>query len=68
MEPITHIYFDWSGTLAKSKSKQTFLYSPSVEEKRATILPGTVKLLKYLTERGYTLGIISNSSNPEPNS
>ena len=64
MESVTHIYFDWSGTLAKPKSKKTFLYGSSVAEKCATLLPDTIKLLKYLTKKGYILGIISNSSKP----
>lgn len=61
---ITHIYFDWSGTLAKRGSKATFVYSKSVAEKCSTLRPGAKGLLKSLVEKGYTLGIISNTSKP----
>jgi HAD superfamily hydrolase (TIGR01662 family) len=61
---ITHIYFDWSGTLAKRGSKATFLYSQTTAEKCATLRPGAKELLQHLKQKGYTLGIISNTSKP----
>ena len=60
---ITHIYFDWSGTIARRHSKATLLNSKSsLREKKATLYSDTIDVLKYLTEKGYKLGIISNSS------
>ena len=61
---ITHIYFDWSGTLAKRGSKATFVYGTSVAEKCATLLPGTKRMLSTLVRRGYTIGLITNTSKP----
>ena len=61
---ITHIYFDWSGTLAKRDSKATFVYGNTVAEKCATLLPGVRRMLSNLIRRGFTLGLISNTSKP----
>ena len=52
---ITHVYFDWSGTLALSgsaacRSKTT---KPFFKE--------TIRVLKFLRGAGYKIGIISNS-------
>ncbi len=61
---ITHIYFDWSGTLAKRGSKATFVYGQTTAEKCATLRPGAKRLLQSLKRKGYTLGLISNTSKP----
>ena len=60
---ITHIYFDWSRTLARQNSKKTFV-DPAVStaEKVATLYADTLTVLKTLISMGYTLGIISNTS------
>jgi FMN phosphatase YigB (HAD superfamily) len=59
---ITHIYFDWSKTLARPKTRDVFI-SPSstMRERMAVLYPDTLSTLDYLCERGYTLGIISNT-------
>jgi HAD superfamily hydrolase (TIGR01662 family) len=58
---ITHIYFDWSGTLAYSGSKSTFI-SGSKNQKLSTLYPDTIPVLRVLRQRGYTLGLITNTS------
>lgn len=60
---ITHIYFDWSGTLAKSGSKK-YLIDGTLAEKRATLYADTLDTLQYLKSRGYKIGLISNTSKP----
>ncbi len=60
---ITHIYFDWSGTLARSGTKKILMDSTK-KEKLATLYADTFELLEYLTKKGYKIGIISNSSKP----
>jgi HAD superfamily hydrolase (TIGR01662 family) len=55
---ITHIYFDWGGTLGKKGQKEEFIYGNS----QKALLPGVKELLQTLTKQGFTLGIISNSS------
>jgi HAD superfamily hydrolase (TIGR01662 family) len=60
---VTHIYFDWSGTLAKSGSKK-YLMDGSLAEKRATLYADTLDTLEYLKSRGYKIGLISNTSKP----
>lgn len=61
---ITHIYFDWSGTLAHKGSKAVFVYGKTTAEKCATLRPGAKALLQSLVRKGYTLGLISNTSKP----
>jgi putative hydrolase of the HAD superfamily len=61
---ITHIYFDWSGTLAKRGSKATFVYAKTTAETCATLRPGAKALLQSLVRKGYTLGLIANTSKP----
>lgn len=58
---ITHIYFDWSGTLAHSGSKDTITSNCNLKEKLAKLFPDTIKVLKKLNISGYKIGIISNS-------
>ena len=58
---ITHIYFDWSGTLARSGSKIILVSDCSPREKRATLFADSIPVLKKLVRAGYTIGIISNS-------
>jgi len=58
---ITHIYFDWSGTLARSGSKDIITSNCKVNEKLATLFPDTITVLKLLHSYGYKIGIISNS-------
>lgn len=60
---ITHVYFDWSGTLARSGSKK-YLINGTLQEKRATLYADTLETLQYLHSRGYKIGLISNSSKP----
>jgi FMN phosphatase YigB (HAD superfamily) len=54
------LYFDWSGTLARSGTKQTFLEG-NLAEKEATLFPDTRRTLAALSRAGYTLGIVSNT-------
>ena len=58
---ITHIYFDWSGTLAHSGSKDIITSDCNVNDKLATLFPDTITVLKLLYISGYKIGIISNS-------
>ncbi len=59
---ITHIYFDWSETLAKPRMREQFLFGKTPEEKLAVLYDDVLYTLKYLNDRGYKLGIISNTS------
>ncbi len=59
---ISHIYFDWASTLAYSKMRNIFLYSKTIEDKLSVLYQDTEYILKYLTSKGYILGIISNTS------
>ncbi len=58
---ITHIYFDWSGTLARSGSKKV-LVNGTIAQKKATLYSDAIPLLKYLHEQGYKIGLITNTS------
>jgi HAD superfamily hydrolase (TIGR01662 family) len=58
---ITHVYFDWSRTLAKRDMRTEFIYGP-VSQKRSVLYPDTLDVLRTLANRGYTLGIITNTS------
>ncbi len=62
-EGITHVYFDWSGTLAKSGSKK-YLIAGTLAEKRATLYADTLHTMEYLRSKGYKIGLISNTSKP----
>ena len=55
---ISHIYFDWSGTLVKSDNalRRTRKFGDC-----KILYPDTKLMLKYLSESGYTLGLITNS-------
>ena len=57
---ISHIYFDWSGTLAYSGSKP-ILEKGTIAQKRATLYPDALFILQYLHKKGYKIGIISNT-------
>lgn len=59
---ITHIYFDWSETLAKPRKREQFLFGKSIEEKLAVLYSDVIPTLAYLLQRGYVMGIISNTS------
>ena len=59
---VTHIYFDWSETLAKPRTREIFLFGKSVKEKLSVLYDDTLFILDYLIKKGYTLGIISNTS------
>ena len=48
---ITHIYFDWSGTRARSGSKDIITSNFNVHEKLATLFPDTIAVLKLLNSR-----------------
>jgi FMN phosphatase YigB (HAD superfamily) len=50
---ITHIYFDWLGTLAEPKTQTDQLY---------ILYDDTISILDYLKKKGYTLGIITKTS------
>ncbi len=58
---ITHIYFDWSGTLARSGSKDILLSNSDLNSKLESLFPDTIDVLFELNRSGYKLGIISNS-------
>jgi FMN phosphatase YigB (HAD superfamily) len=56
---ITHVYFDWSRTLAKSRSAKT---KQTMKKFKCKILYHDIKpMFKYLYESGYTIGMITNS-------
>jgi len=59
----THIYFDWSGTLAHKGTREIFI-AGDLRVKHATLLPDALETLKALYEAGYKIGLISNTSNP----
>lgn len=59
---ITHIYFDWSETLAKPRTRETFLFGKTPKEKLSVLYKDTLYTLDYLCKKGYILGIISNTS------
>ena len=59
---ITNIYFDWSGTLAYPRTRDIFLNGRTLEEKLSSLYSDVIYTLDYLTNRGYKLGIISNTS------
>jgi putative hydrolase of the HAD superfamily len=59
---ITHIYFDWSKTLAFPKTRDIFIGTSTL----SILYPDTLSTLTYLKTKGYTLGLISNThKNPE---
>jgi putative hydrolase of the HAD superfamily len=59
---ITHIYFDWSKTLAVPNTRDIFIATSTL----SILYHDTLSTLKYLNKKGYTLGIISNThKNPE---
>jgi putative hydrolase of the HAD superfamily len=58
---VTHIYFDWSSTLARPKTTIVLISECSPREKRATLFADSIPILKELVRAGYTIGIISNS-------
>lgn len=53
---LEHIYFDWSGTLAYPKSRER-LYKGD----KTVLYNDTIKTLDYLYNKGYKIGIISNT-------
>ncbi len=55
---ITHIFFDWSGTLAFSGSKKDFINGAGI----STLYPDSIAVLNELRRRGYVLGLIVNTS------
>ena len=55
---VSHIYFDWSGTLVKSDN----VHRQSRQKGDCKRIYSDVKLMvKYLYYAGYTLGMITNS-------
>lgn len=58
-DKISHIYFDWSGTLAPSGTKRDFIAEP---RKLEILYPDTLPVLHELRRRGYILGLIVNTS------
>jgi putative hydrolase of the HAD superfamily len=61
MANITHIYFDWSGTLAKKGTREQFIYGPK-SKKLDVLYKHSLPLIKRLVKQGFTLGIITNTS------
>ena len=61
-KPITHLFFDWSGTLARKGSREAFLAADTRRKALSTLYKDTLPTLKTLRGRGYTMGIISNTS------
>lgn len=59
---ITHIYFDWSGTLARRGMKERFARSRSASDAAAVLYSDVIEVLSELRRRGYVIGIISNCS------
>ena len=59
---ITHIYFDWSETLAKPRTRNTFLFGKTIQDKLSVLYDDALETLNYLIGKGYVLGIISNTS------
>lgn len=57
-DKLSHIYFDWSGTLAPSGTKRNFIAAPS----ESILYPDTLPVLLELRRRGYKLGLIVNTS------
>lgn len=51
-----YIYFDWSGTLAKPRTRHLLLNGD-----KTVLYSDTETILNYLKNRGYILGIISNT-------
>ncbi len=58
---ISHIYFDWSGTLVKSDN---MLRRTRKKGDCKLLYSDTRIMLQYLYESGYTLGLITNSDKP----
>jgi len=58
---ITNIYFDWGNTIAYPKHKDIFIYGPNKNKRISALYPDSLDTIKYLYNRGYTLGIISNT-------
>lgn len=58
---IRNIYFDWGGTLAYSRRRDEFVNSECKEEKLSILYEDVVYILEYLKEKGYKMGIISNT-------
>ncbi len=60
---ITNIYFDWSGTLARSGTKEIFVdENKTTKEKLDTLYDDTKDVLEYLNKKNYKVGIITNTS------
>jgi putative hydrolase of the HAD superfamily len=55
---ITHIYFDWAGTLVKSN---TIRRRTRKRGDCKLIYTDTKRMIEYLYQSGYTLGMITNS-------
>ena len=55
---LTHIFFDWSGTLAFTGSKKDFISGAGI----STLYPDSIAILHELRRRGYVLGLIVNTS------
>jgi FMN phosphatase YigB (HAD superfamily) len=58
---ISHIYFDWSGTLVKSDN---MLRRTRKKGDCKLLYSDTRIMLQYLYDSGYTLGLITNSDKP----
>lgn|SRR3989338_3003928 len=59
------IFFDWSGTLAKTGTRDIFVSRKTTcAEKRKVLMPHAVEMLKHLRRLNYRMGIISNTQIP----
>ena len=59
------VFFDWSGTLARTGTRNIFVSRDTTcEEKRRVLMPHMVDMLKHLKRLNYRIGIISNTQTP----
>lgn len=58
------ILFDWGGTLAHAHTRENYLYHPNPVNKMESLKWDTLRTLEGLKQRGYVLGIVSNTSHP----
>ena len=60
MNKIKFVYFDWGGTLAKSGTRNEFIYDARIQKKLATLNPGVFSLFNHLRKNGVGIGLLSN--------
>ena len=59
---IKYIFFDFGGTLAHRGKRHTFIYSNNQKQSRSVLKNDTVSTLTKLKQKGYKLGLLSNTS------